>query len=326
MIARTTGLSFPDLLVVWCSVRGDGSRAEFNTACRNHRPSEESATRLLGRLELMGYIDVDWERSGRWQARPTTITYIEGSGGNALIAGARTGHTWKTLRDLERSGALAGLPNVVVGGDYPASWFVAVRSSDELTKVAVALESRVDVTPAEEMLRQFGSVAEIVATAGTEFTPSGFAALKFDVDRLRFGHMESPIRWGNFPPGCYEQRSRGRNRYVFVDDEGSAHLLDRWVAIHAELARQRRAGTVVRDVLRWDHRTGRMVCLSAAQLPTPLARAAVLCSGLPPRRSTSGQWTDIYEGIKVQLYARFCRALDHPRSRSDLSAYDEEDQ
>lgn len=278
-------------------------------------------------MELMGHLDVDWDGSGSWRARPTTVVPVEGSGGNALVTGGRTDHTWMTLEALQRTGAAAGLKKVTVREDHPSSWYVAVRSPRELGGIAAELDARLDLNPAKEIIKRFGTVAEHVGRARTDLAPSGFRALRFDVDRLRFQDLNESIRWGDFPPGCYEQRSRGRNRYIFVAEDRSPRVVDRWVAIHAELDRQRRAGEHVPETLWWDRRTERMASLAAAQLPTPLARAAVLCSGLPPRRSTSGRWTDTFEGVNVRLYAGICEAVHHPHPKhnTDLTTYDKDD-
>ena len=270
----------------------------------------------------MGHIDVDWDRSGRWAVIPPTLALIEGSGGNAVLLGARTGGTWQRLVELRRRGVVKDLMAVASSDAYPSTWFVGVASGDDLDSTAAELGGTAVTEPVWWALNHFADLRAIVESARARFVPSGFQAKTFDAPRLRF--VDAEVTKDDWPPGCFEQRSQGKHRYIFVNDNGERHILDRWVAVHAELDRCRRRGVAVPDVLTWDRRSQRMANLAGAQLPVQWARAAILCTGLPPHRATQASWTDIYEGVKVTLWKGFCEALAIPLVGEDLSRFDEE--
>lgn len=311
-----------DQLVEWCSVLGSGTRPQFESACDGLIGPDDPTSQVLSRLELMGYIDVDWERSGRWSVTPTALALVEGSGGHAVLSGGRTAGTWRVLKSMCHEGVVVALKAVQGDPAYPSSWFVGVRTGGDLRAVAKALNAAVSDSAASSQLGYYAGLAEILAESTTRFVPSGFQAKRFDPLRLRF--VDVDVSRDAWPAGCFEQRSRGRNRYLFVDDAGTRHVLDRWVAIHSELHRTRSVGIAVPPVLEWDSATERMANLAAARLPIQWARTAVLCTGLAPWRSTSGPWTDIYDGVKATVFNRICDALAIPPSREDLSRFDRE--
>src|SRR5207302_5937165 len=176
--------------------------------------------------------------------------------------------------------------------------------------------------PGSLVMERFADLDHILSAHRTEYVPSGFRAKQLNVRTMRYEPVD--VKYANWQPGCFEQLSNGRRKYIFVDDNDDRHVCDRWTATHAEMRRQRRAGRRVPDVLRWDMSRERMAVVALAQLPTYWGRAAALCSGLPPRRVEGAQWTDIYEGVRPLMYGRFCRALDIPPVTADLGDYDEE--
>ena len=307
-----------DLLLEWCSLRGSGTRDQFAAACQD-MVTDIAAAQVLARLEKLGHVDVDWDHD-RWAVVPTSLALIEGSGGNAVLLGARTAATWARLAALASVGLVKSVTALENGLGYPSSWFVGVSSGDNLDDITAEFGAKAVTRPVQTALNHFVGLYAVLSASTARFVPSGFQARKFDTQTLRF--VDTEVSRDAWPPGCFEQRSRGRNRYLFVNDTGVRHLADRWIAIHAELDRCRRNGIPVPDVLLWDKRTERMANLSGAQLPVQWARAAILCAGVAPRRITSGTWTNIYEGVKITLWRRFCDALEIPRVQGDLSRFD----
>jgi hypothetical protein len=309
-----------DLLLEWCSIRGSGSREQFARAATGMVPG--SSDRVLARLELMGHIEVDWDRTGRWSVNPTVLALPEGSGGNAFVSGARNEGTLRTLELLRDSEgiSLTIVPCDVMG---PSTWFVGAPTVDRLEAVAGRLGGSVIVEPALELMNRWPSLDQVLEGARANFVPSGFGARRLNVRNLTFEPVD--VKYANWPAGCFEQLSSGRRKYIFVDDDDVRYVCDRWVATHAEIRRQASADPALPSVVLWDKATNRLAVRSTAQLPTMWARAAALCSGIVPRRVEGQQWWDIYEGIELHMFGAFAKALDLKRISSDLSDLDKED-
>jgi len=308
-----------DLVLEWCTIVGEGSRQQFELAVSGLLPGRANA--VLSGLELAGHLEVDWENTGRWSVNPPVLALPEGSGGNACLVGGRNEATLTAIAGLQTSHRIESLTVVPGGPSHASTWFVGVRSVDQMEEAAAAIGSTVTIDPAGFLMERFSDLDQILSAHRTEYVPSGFRAKQLNLRAMRFEAID--VKYANWPPGCFEQLSNGRRRYIFVDDEDVRHVCDRWIATHAEIRRQRRAGHRVPEVLRWDMASERMAVLATAQLPTHWARAAVLCSGLPPRRVEGSPWTDIYEGVRLLMYGRFCRALDIQPGSTDLSEYEE---
>jgi len=221
------------------------------------------------------------------------------------------------LRDI---GAVEGFA-CVAGDDFHAtSLFVAAKSIDALNAVATQIGATVSIEPARLMLECYRDLDQLLADRRTDYVPSGFGAKQLDTSTLQYQSVD--VKYANWPPGCFQQRSNGRLKYIFVDDDDSRYVCDRWVATHAEIRRRRRRGEYVPEVLRWDDDRERMIVRSSAQMPLPWARAAAFCSGLSPRRQRGEIWWDVFEGIPLHMYLHFKNALEIPASREDLSAFD----
>lgn len=309
-----------DLALEWCTIVGEGSRAQFEAAVTDIFPGRANA--VLSGLELAGHIEVDWESSGRWSVNPPVLALPEGSGGNACLIGGRNEATLTTLTQLQAARRVESLSAVPGGPTHASTWFVGVRSVDQLEEAAAAIGGAVTVDPARFLMERFSDLDQILSAHRTEYVPSGFRAKQLNLRSMRFEPID--VRYANWPPGCFEQLSQGRRKYIFVNDDDDRHVCDRWVATHAEIRRQRNKGCPVPDVLRWDKSSERMAVLSTAQLPIHWSRAAALCTGLPPRRIRVAPWTDVYEGVRPVMYNRFCGALGIRPLHTDLSEYSQE--
>ena len=139
-----------------------------------------------------------------------------------------------------------------------------------------------------------------------------FKSEKFDTTTFRFEPFE--IRFASWKPGCYEQLSYGLHRYLYVDDEGVLHNVDRWTAIHAELNRVNHSGLAI-NPLSWSSEHPGLFCEAWTQLPFMWARAAAMCSGLLPVRHVldDGRWLYEYRGVPLTTYARISRTLGYER-------------
>jgi hypothetical protein len=309
-----------DLALEWCTILGQGSRPQFDQAVSDLLPGRANA--VLSALEVAGHLEVDWERTGRWSVNPPVLALPEGSGGNACLVGGRTEGTFNALIELHASLRVESFTVVPGGPTHASTWFVGVRSLDQLEEAAAVVGATVTIDPAAFLMERFLDLDQILSAHRTEYVPSGFRAKQLNVHEMRYEPID--VKYANWPAGCFEQLSNGRRKYIFVDDEDERHVCDRWIATHAEIRRQRRAGRRVPEILWWDMSTERMAVLATAQLPTYWARAAALCSGLSPRRVERARWTDIYEGVRLLMYGRFCKALELQPISTDLSEYDEE--
>ena len=311
-----------DVVLEWCSVIGNGSRAAFERATAGLGIDEPA--RLLGGLELAGHIEVDWERTGRWSVNPPSLALPAGSGGNAALIGARNGGTRARIDELISHGIVDSFNAVAGSAHHASTWFVGCASLDKLSDAAVALGANVAVHPGPLLMDLFSDLDQALASSESEFTPSGFQARRLNVETLRFEPVD--VKYARWPAGCFAQLSMGRQKYIYVDGDDRRYVCDRWIATHAEIRRQRRQGRSVPEVLWWDGRTRRMAVVSSAQLPTPWARAAILCSGLAPRRVETDPWRDVYEGVPATMYRRFAEALELAKESTDLGHLDPEDQ
>jgi hypothetical protein len=308
-----------DLVLEWCSVKGTGTRHSFDGACRVVLGETVKSARVLHELELCGHIEVDWVRTGRWSINPPVVSQIEGGGGNAVLIGARSQSTISTLVQLEAAGEIASLTQLTQGPASPTAAFIAASSSAALAAAATAIGATFKTTVRLEYKNALLTLEDAVSGGSSPFTSSGIQAKRFNVSTLRFEPIE--VRFGGWKPGCYEQMSHGLRRYLFVDEEGKLHNIDRWLATHAEIRRARESGLSVAVPLAWSPKNESLLCDSRAQLPIMWARAAVMCNGLLPiRRVTSdGHYLDEYRGVLGATYTRIRDTLRYPTKEADVT-------
>lgn len=301
-----------DQLLEWCSLRRFGHRADFERACLTTVGPDERAISVLGRLEQLGHVDVGWDSGQAWWIARSALVVCSGAGGRAVLTGARTRATMNSAVRWKLDGMIPSLDVLPQPRAAPAAVYVGYRSERELFAAAEAIDAHVVTDVSRLYQSHFGTVADMLESGRREFRPSGFEAEVLDVETLRF----EPIydRSAIERPGCYRQPTHGTTGYWYVDDDGAVFRAPRWVAIHAELQRRRRARLPERSVLEYDVRTQRMAVSSAAQLPLPWARVAMAASGRLPShvRGTSGRLLEVFDGIEPVLYKEICDALGAP--------------
>lgn len=326
-VAGETGMlrtGTEERLLEWASTVGSGTVDRFRDAHAWSFDVVERAqgTRALSALERLCHIDIDWNR-GRWWTTPSALISMSGAGGNCLLVGARTRRTLAAL-DGVRSQGLIEVTRVRQPAGAPDAVYVQVPTDGALRQVAERVGVVVVAGGSRLYSAMLSSIDEMLAIAHDRFTASGLQARQLDPATMTFGPVD--IRGGRWHPGCFEQRSRGVARYLFVDDNGMLHNTSRQLAIHAEVRRARRNGERVHAggvPLAWDQRTERLVCSAAARLPLMHERAAVLCSGLLPEVryvDLHGQRTAafVYEGVAATTYKRIVDSLGYPISGISL--------
>lgn len=308
-----------DLILEWCSVKGTGTRHSFEGACRVVLGESVKSARVLHELELCGHVEVDWVRTGRWSINPPVLSQIEGGGGNAVLIGARSSSTISTLFELQSAGVITAFTQFPQGPTSPTAVFISASSPAAFDTAAMSIGATFKTTVRLEYKNALLSLEDAVAGGVNSFTSSGIRAKRFNVSTFRFEPID--VRFGGWKPGCYEQLSYGLPRYLYVDEVGTLHNIDRWLAIHAEIKRARESGLVVAVPLFWSPKNESLYCDARAQLPIMWARAAVMCNGLLPiRRVTSeGIYLDEYRGVLGTTYNRIRDTLRYPIKTADMT-------
>ena len=309
-----------DLILEWCSLKGTGTRGSFEQACHSVLGPSARPSQLLHELELSGHVEVDWVDSGRWWVAPTVLSFVEGSGGNAVLLGAKSPETMSVLKQLEANGDIRALTVVPQGGGSPTAIFIGVSSIAELVAAGQAIGATTKTTVRLEYKDALVSLETAVAAGTSEYTSSGIQAKRLNVAALRFEPRE--VRFGYWTPGCYEQMSYGMRRYLYVDDEGGLHNVDRWIAVHAEINRTMGLASDAPNPLSWSPESLSLFCDARAQLPTMWARAAVMCTGLLPIRhvdGAGGHYVDEYRGVLGTTYNRIRLTLGYGTQRASMT-------
>ena len=306
-----------DLILEWCSLKGTGTRGSFEHACRSVLGPSVRPSQLLHELELSGHVEVDWVDSGRWWVAPTVLSFVEGGGGNSVLLGARSPETLSVLRRLHAASEIRALTAVTQGDGSPTAIFVGVSSTAELEAAGRAIGGTARTTVRLEYSDALVPLETAVAAGASEYTASGIQAKRLNVSSLRFEPCE--VRFGHWTPGCYEQMSFGMRRYVYVDNQGGLHNVDRWIAVHAEIRRATGSSRSAPNPLSWSPADQSLFCDARAQLPTMWARAAVMCTGLLPIRhvdSADGHFVDEYRGVLGTTYNRIRLTLGYGIQRA----------
>jgi hypothetical protein len=312
-----TGTEGADLILEWCSLKGGGGRHSFEAACRSVLGPLARPSQLLHELELSGHIEVDWVHSGHWWVAPPVLGFVEGAGGNAVLLGARSPKTMSLLNRLQEVGDIRALTLVPQGPASPTAVFVGVSSIAALAAAGRAIGAEPKTTVRLEYKDALVPLEAAVAAGTSEYTSSGIQAKRLNVATLRFEPCE--VRFGKWMPGCYEQMSYGLRRYLYVDDEGGLHNVDRWIAVHAEINRAKGQVIGAPNPLSWSLESQSLFCDARAQLPTMWARAAVMCTGLLPIRhvdSADGHYVDEYRGVLGTTYNRIRLTLGYETQRA----------
>lgn len=311
--------SGPDLILEWCSVLGTGTRHAFDAACRSVVGADAKPSTLLHELEVSGHIEVDWVKSGRWWIAPPVLSFVEGASGNAVLLGARSRETIRRLQGLLAEGGIEALTWVNQGPASPSAIFVGVSSVADLAAAGAAIGAEPKTTVRLEYNDALAPLDVAIDAGSSDYTASGIQAKRLNPASLWFEPCE--VRFGGWKPGCYEQLSYGLRRYLFVDQAGGLHNVDRWVATHAELNRVRGLTGSIAIPLSWSPDSQSLVCDARAQLPIMWARAAVMCTGLLPLRRVlpGNHHVDEYRGVPGTTYNAIRKTLGYELQAAPVS-------
>ncbi|MFF3600896.1 hypothetical protein [Kitasatospora indigofera] len=300
-----------DLLLRWLSERQGGSVTALREGIRSTAraygidTSEYADWNWVREVSSLGFLDSDL-RADRWSAAPLVLTRLPFSDGLALITGARSAAVRAVL------------------GSAAADWLELLEIPGEAGEGAVPLPATLmvqydDAARLDELAARIGAayvpcaalqVAALLprAQAGAEAAPPGGAGLdtveRYDLASRRFFPAQSHTE-----DGLYRWRGADHTRLVRLLRDGRFTRTEHETGIYLELARHHE------NAVRWRPeaatgraRLGRLFVDRNAPLPPLHARAAVLCTGLPPIRGSQGQ-TLAYDNVPQVLAEAMAASL-----------------
>lgn len=275
-----------DLFLAWLSERGSGTWEDLksahawlfgqaaNTAWR--RPSWSVYVLSAG-----GHIEMDWS-TGRWSAAYPCLVNLPAGGAMAALVGARPAALVDRLRretgeaaDLDLVLSELGLP------DGPRVFYVQYGSEADISELCSRLGAKFERYAALWMSRLLPSIHDHLQLARVAAAPPRGHDLALFVPQT-FDWLPVESAEGD---GMYRARSFGPDRHWFKSGD-MVREVDRDFGMWAALARQ---GQKVMSYTSLEI-NGELVLPARARLPVIHARTAVLCSGLPPRRSPDGRF------------------------------------
>ncbi|MFD8290119.1 hypothetical protein ACFV2B_18160 [Streptomyces lavendulae] len=299
------------VLLRWAAERGGGRAAELRQGVRataqsyGLRLTEYAHWDWVRTASALGFLDVDL-RADRWSAAPLVLTRLPHADGLALITGARTaaasdqlqraGEDWLellTIPDEPRDGAVPLPDTLLVQYDDP----------DLLPESARKLGARFVPCAARQ-------IAELLprTALGPEAAPPGGSGLNFlehyDIGKGRFEPVATTRE-----DGLYRWRGADNARLVRARRNGVFYRTERETGVYLEFARHHH------NAMRWraEPAAGRSACGRLfvdrdAPMPPLHQRAAVLCTGLPPRTGAHGE-TLAYDNVPRVLAEAIAASL-----------------
>ncbi|HEY8503281.1 MAG TPA: hypothetical protein VIL46_01780 [Gemmataceae bacterium] len=304
-------MSIGDLLLRWAGELGGGRVRDLRAGIlrtarsRGIQVHQEAADRWIRQVSALGHLDVDWRR-GRWSVAPPTLTRLPCSDGLALFTGRRTAADERAMETAEKEWAVVHrVHSDVPEGDIPLpdSLLVQYDTAEELAENASAMGFA--FTPCAA-LQVFALLPEL-APEGEAAPPAPGNAHTIERYDLKKGCYEPAPSYHE--EGLYRWRGADYSRLVQIRRGGRWQSTEHEYGVYLELAR------LGRSAMRWRPEAvpGREVVGSlfvdlVAPLPPLHARAAVLCTGLPPHVSEAAR-TVRYDNVPQAAAERLARSL-----------------
>ena len=293
-----------DLFLQWLGERTRGSWELFKAAHtwlfaqnsamnRNLRPTW---TAYL--LASLGHIEVDW-RDGKWSVAAPTIAGLPSAGATAVLIGARPRilvERFDRYTSPDRTSDLIASTYTPPGA--PTSIYVQYESAEAVTELAARIGASFEPVPAQRLSTLLPSLESLVDSARTATEPPrGYSAEWLDPNVLNWVEAVKTSR-----PGLYRYRGYGFDQFRYYDG-ATWREIDRDLGVWAALSRTRR------DLITFEREevNGTLVVPFVGRLPLLHARAAVLCSGLPPSNVVHG-WIR-YVNVPSSIASRIARSL-----------------
>lgn len=252
----------------------------------------------LNDLAGMGTLELDWTEDA-WSAVRPTITQLPGRFAYGLVCGSQPANLRDRLERTDLEVTEVQSPKTKQGLPLPSTLILEYDDSSALESAALSTDSDFVLCVAVGLSEVLQPVSPGSLAAGPN--RAGPPVERFDPHTLRFTPGMPP-----HSDGLYRQKAR--NQWRHWTREGQVWLVaDRSEAIAMELNR------VGMDFLSWrpypgDPSAGELFVNSGVDMPIVHTRAAVLCSGLAPRRGpTTGN--RIYDNVPRAVAVRIANSL-----------------
>ncbi|MGI9098479.1 MAG: hypothetical protein ACR2H2_08315 [Solirubrobacteraceae bacterium] len=291
-----------DLLLHWASERGEGSWQQLRDAhewiatayplsSASWRPTPGMTAR---RLTTLGHVEIDWQH-GRWAVAPPLLTILPSAGAHALLTGARTRALINQLTDAADDPSL--FVTTCPQRHAPTAILIACEDETHIESLAEELGIGYEFSVSDRLSELLPTLDSYLALASTTPAPRGYGVAQLDLQSLRWDDAESDRE-----PGLYRYDQHGRPAYRLVSEQ-QTYDVDWGIGAWAALSRWGENKLQYRK----DAVNGTLVAPIGAPLPTLHARAAALCSGLAPARSSGADW---YRNVPRHVAERIARSLD----------------
>lgn len=295
-----------DVFLEWLSERASGTWETFRDA---HAwlfgdlavgASLRSPTWTASLLIALGHLEVDWE-AGKWSITAPCLVGLPSAGSTAVLTGRRPSRLLAAIRQSAEDEAFNDLDlSEYEPREGPTVIYLQYGSPQVIDEFAGTLGITFEPYPAERLSRLLPKLDDILRDCPvTPAPPAGYVVERFDPGRLSWDLAATGT-----DRGLYRYRAYWSDRYRLFTG-GVYREVDRDIGVWAALADH---GV---SVLRFDRSNvnGTLVLPAAVRLPGVFARAAVLCSGLPPLVDTTTRLVR-YENVPQAIAARIAAALD----------------
>lgn len=275
-----------DALLYWLSHLGSGTWSRFrNATAELIEPDDEnqSVWSLMHTLTDLGHVDFFVNGSQQWRVGRTTLVGLCGEAEAAFLCGARSPKMIATMQaEAQKHGCCFEMQ---IDSQFPAR---IVISGNEENLMMTAKACRVSYKPALalQLCRELTSIAD--SWCGSTEEPIGWQVRSFDLRARRWVEERLPLAAREYTSDW------GEKIFAFCDLNNILRPASKRAAVYQSAAMQ----NDVIAVYNQQHRT--LTVPATAPLPEMYARAACLCSGMPPhfeRREL------IYEGVTLPVAA-----------------------
>jgi hypothetical protein len=191
----------------------------------------------------------------------------------------------------------------------PASIYIQYDKPADVAELARRIGATFEPWSARRLSALLPSLSTLVETARVAAKPPrGYSIEWLDGRRLDWVDTDEPSQ-----PGLYRYRGYGLPQYRLYDGL-------QWREIDRDLGVWAALGTTREDLLKFEPEevNGTLSVRQIGRLPLLHARAAVLCSGLPPSSVVPG-WIQ-YVNVPSSIAGRIARSLGQPFAAASPSA------
>ena len=277
---ETLGLRGIDCLDALVHV-GGGTIGALDRIAAQAEGSSLFVDQFLRTLEGLGHIDVrrdDRLQPVEWEANPSFVA--ETSQGSFVLAGVWS----ESLRNRigVTVGAAGGALRRESSENALSIWTIEKITRDQLASAITATELDVYVVDraVDRMLDALPPLSAVEASLATHPIPDYSKASIFDLGQASW----VPVP-GVAIPGAYRLEQSFRSTTIWVSGQGAVDRTARVGTVH--LVKHLAARASKQPLLGYDESTQALSVPMGADLPGLYGRAAMLCSGRPPKLSRS---------------------------------------